>query len=88
MNIAITGGGTGGHLAIARALGEECKKQGITTLYIGGTRGQDKQWFDNESTPFTHTAFLDSMPVVNQRFFGKWSALAKNITESLSAKKL
>lgn len=88
MNIAITGGGTGGHLAIARALGEECKKQGITTLYIGGTRGQDKQWFDNESTPFTHTAFLDSMPVVNQSFFGKWSALAKNITESLSAKKL
>ncbi|MDY5186081.1 UDP-N-acetylglucosamine--N-acetylmuramyl-(pentapeptide) pyrophosphoryl-undecaprenol N-acetylglucosamine transferase [Helicobacter trogontum] len=88
MNIAITGGGTGGHLAIARALGEECKKQGITTLYIGGTKGQDKQWFDNAHTPFTHVAFLDSTPVVNQGFLGKWSALAKNITESLKAKKL
>lgn len=88
MNIAITGGGTGGHLTIAKALGEECKKQGITTLYIGGTKGQDKQWFNNENAPFNHIVFLDSTPVVNQSFLGKWSALAKNIAESLKAKQL
>ncbi len=88
MRIAITGGGTGGHLAIAKALGQECKKQGIPTLYIGGTKGQDKQWFDNAEAPFEHVAFLESTPVVNQSFLGKWSALAQNITESFKAKKL
>lgn len=88
MKIAITGGGTGGHLAIARALGQECKKQGIETLYIGSTRGQDKQWFDNSNEIFKQVVFLESTPVVNQSFFGKWIALAQNITESLKAKRL
>lgn len=88
MNIAITGGGTGGHLSIARALGQECKRQGINAFYIGSTRGQDRQWFDNCDTPFKQVFFLESTPVVNQSFLGKWSALAQNITESLKAKRL
>ena len=88
MNIAITGGGTGGHLSIARALGQECKRQGINTFYIGSTRGQDRQWFDNANVPFNQVVFLESTPVVNQSFLGKWSALGKNIKEALKAKKL
>lgn len=87
MNIAITGGGTGGHLSIAKALGQECKRQGINTLYIGSTRGQDREWFDNKDI-FNRIVFLESTPVVNQSFFGKWSALAQNITESIKAKRL
>lgn len=43
--IAITGGGTGGHLVIAKAIKEELIKRGIPCIYIGSEAGQDKQWF-------------------------------------------
>ena len=62
--IALTGGGTGGHLSIAKSLGLACRAAGLTTLYIGGNRGQDRQWFEGKQD-FDHTAFLDSKPVVN-----------------------
>lgn len=48
--ILITGGGTGGHLAIARALGEELKKRGKQAIYVGSLNGQDRLWFDNQKT--------------------------------------
>ena len=34
---AITGGGTGGHLAIAKALGEALQDEGKEAIYIGST---------------------------------------------------
>ncbi len=86
MYIAITGGGTGGHLSIAKALGNECKNQGINTLYIGSTNGQDKLWFENDKNTFDSMIFLESTPVVNRNFFGKWIALSQNIKESFKAK--
>ncbi len=86
MYIAITGGGTGGHLSIAKALGQECRNKGIKTLYIGGTRGQDKQWFESDKQTFDSMLFLESMPVVNQNTFGKCKALLQNIKESFKAK--
>lgn len=51
MALLITGGGTGGHLAIAQALGEElAKRKGQNggfgeVVYVGSISGQDKQWF-------------------------------------------
>ena len=47
MKILITGGGTGGHLAIAKTLGEEIRKRNIGTNFIGSTNGQDRAWFEN-----------------------------------------
>lgn len=67
--IAITGGGTGGHLSIAKALAIECKKRGFITIYIGSTSGQDRIWFEN-SPIFSEKYFLDSTGVVNKRGFG------------------
>lgn len=52
MALLITGGGTGGHLAIAQALGEElAKRKGqngglVEVVYVGSVNGQDKQWFE------------------------------------------
>lgn len=86
MRIAITGGGTGGHLSIAKALGLECKKRGFYTCYIGGTRGQDRQWFEKDTQTFNEVIFLESMPVVNKRRFAKIKALYQNFTESFRAK--
>ena len=47
--IAITGGGTGGHLVIAKAIKEELNRRGIKPIYIGSTSGQDKAWFENDT---------------------------------------
>ena len=73
-NIAITGGGTGGHLSIARALGVECAKRGFNVVYIGSTSGQDKAWFEGAEF-FSHTYFLQSMGVVNKRGLGLLKSL-------------
>lgn len=56
MRVAITGGGTGGHLAIANALKEELNKRGLKPIYIGSTNGQDQDWFKND-TGFAKTYF-------------------------------
>ena len=47
--IVITGGGTGGHLAIARALAQELQSREIPAIYIGSLYGQDQMWFAGES---------------------------------------
>lgn len=66
MTVAITGGGTGGHLAIAKILGCELKKRKLEIVYIGSNLGQDKDWFNNEygREIFKDILFLDSVPVV------------------------
>lgn len=69
INVAITGGGTGGHLSIARALGIECAKRGFKPIYIGSQSGQDRVWFES-SDIFSQKYFLNSTGVVNKRGFG------------------
>ncbi|CUU39130.1 MULTISPECIES: undecaprenyldiphospho-muramoylpentapeptide beta-N-acetylglucosaminyltransferase [Helicobacter] len=76
MKFAITGGGTGGHLAIAKALAEAIQKSGEEAIYIGSTLGQDRAWFESSSL-FTQCYFLDSVGVVNKRGLGKLKALFK-----------
>ena len=46
--IVICGGGTGGHLAIARSFCEELNRRDIKPIFIGSTSGQDKFWFEND----------------------------------------
>ena len=64
--IAITGGGTGGHLVIAKAIKEELNRRGIKPIYIGSTAGQDKDWFEADSG-FEACYFLPSSGVVNKK---------------------
>lgn len=47
--VAITGGGTGGHLSIAKALAQELQKRDIPAIYIGSLYGQDQMWFGNQA---------------------------------------
>lgn len=72
--VAITGGGTGGHLSIARALAGECQRRGFECVYIGSNSGQDRAWFEN-SEIFTKKYFLDSTGVVNKRGLGLIKAI-------------
>lgn len=72
--ICIAGGGTGGHLAIAKALASELKKAGQSCIFIGSQNGQDKMWFEN-SELFCNKYFLPSSGVVNKKGFKKLFSL-------------
>jgi len=87
MNIAITGGGTGGHLKIAKVIKDELNKRGIKPIYIGSTYGQDKQWFE-EDEGFSYKYFLSSKGVVNQQGFNKIKSLFHIFKLSFKAKKI
>lgn len=87
MIIAITGGGTGGHLAIAKALAQECRERGISAIYVGSVSGQDRRWFEN-SDIFTKCYFLESTGVVNKRGLGRLRALWGQIRAIVAARKI
>jgi UDP-N-acetylglucosamine--N-acetylmuramyl-(pentapeptide) pyrophosphoryl-undecaprenol N-acetylglucosamine transferase len=74
MNLLITGGGTGGHLAIARALKEAALATGHECLYVGSRSGQDRSWFENDQE-FHHRYFLETTGVVNKKGIGKIKAI-------------
>ncbi|MDE6886651.1 MAG: undecaprenyldiphospho-muramoylpentapeptide beta-N-acetylglucosaminyltransferase [Helicobacteraceae bacterium] len=87
MNIAITGGGTGGHLSVAKALALECKNRGFRVIYIGSTNGQDKLWFENCNI-FSKSYFLKTTGVVNKKGFGKFKALALQFSAVMKCRKI
>ena len=72
MSIVMTGGGTGGHLAIIKAVKEHLQNEKL--IYVGSTKGQDKQWFEKDSD-FQEKYFFDTRGVVNQGALGKIKSL-------------
>ncbi|MEA3434107.1 MAG: undecaprenyldiphospho-muramoylpentapeptide beta-N-acetylglucosaminyltransferase [Campylobacterota bacterium] len=85
MSIVMTGGGTGGHLAIIKAVKEHL--EGEELIYIGSTQGQDKQWFEADDD-FTHKYFFETRGVVNQGRLGKVKSLFMMFKATLQAIKL
>ncbi len=83
MSIVMTGGGTGGHLAIIKAVKEQLGDEEL--IYIGSTKGQDRQWF-GEDDDFEQKYFLETRGVVNQGMAGKVKSimmLAKATREAM-----
>ena len=85
MSIVMTGGGTGGHLTIIKAVKEHLKEEEL--IYIGSTKGQDKQWFEDDSD-FSKTYFLETRGVVNQGLVGKFKSLFKIFSSALEVRKI
>ena len=85
MSILMTGGGTGGHLAIIRAVKEQLQDEEL--IYIGSTKGQDKQWFENDDD-FSYKYFFETRGVVNQGGLGKIKSLLMMATALFKAIKL
>ncbi|NEW60665.1 undecaprenyldiphospho-muramoylpentapeptide beta-N-acetylglucosaminyltransferase [Sulfurovum sp. bin170] len=85
MSIVMTGGGTGGHLAIIKAVKEEL--EGENLIYIGSTKGQDRAWF-GEDKQFKSVHFLDTQGVVNQGVLGKFKSLYMLIKATIEARKI
>ncbi|CAA6814861.1 MAG: UDP-N-acetylglucosamine--N-acetylmuramyl-(pentapeptide) pyrophosphoryl-undecaprenol N-acetylglucosamine transferase (EC [uncultured Campylobacterales bacterium] len=74
--IVITGGGTGGHLSIAKSLKEELNTRGIKPIFIGSANGQDRLWFQNDDG-FEEKYFFDVRGVTNKKYLGKIISLLK-----------
>lgn len=85
MSIVMTGGGTGGHLAIIKAVKEHLNAEEL--IYIGSTKGQDKQWFEGDSD-FSKTYFLETRGVVDQGLAGKFKSLFKILTSAFEVRKI
>jgi len=85
MSIVMTGGGTGGHLTIIKAVKEQLQDEKL--IYIGSTKGQDQAWF-KEDKQFKSTHFLETQGVVNQGLFGKFKSIFMLIKATLQAKKI
>lgn len=87
MKLCITGGGTGGHLMIAQALVEAAVAEGCEVIFIGSTNGQDKKYFESNSS-FSHVYFLQTTGVVNQKGLRKVKALFKVFLAFLKSRKI
>ena len=74
MKIVITGGGTGGHLTIAKAIKEELNQRGIKPIFIGSANGQDRSWFEDDEG-FSQKYFFNTGGVVNKGALGKVKSL-------------
>ncbi len=85
MSIVMTGGGTGGHLTIIKAVKEELLDEEL--IYIGSTKGQDRTWF-GEDKQFKETYFLPTQGVVNQGFLGKIKSVFMLIKATHKARKI
>jgi len=85
MSIIMTGGGTGGHLTIIKAVKEELLNEEL--IYIGSTKGQDQTWF-GEDKQCKATHFLPTQGVVNQGFLGKIKSLLMILKEMIKCIKI
>ena len=83
----MTGGGTGGHLAIAKALLDAMASEGDEAVFIGSTTGQDRMWFEKDSA-FAQTHFLQTTGVVNRRGLSKLAALLRVARAALQARRI
>ena len=85
MSIVMTGGGTGGHLTIIKAVKEQLENE--TLIYIGSTKGQDKAWFEKDKQ-FASTHFLPTQGIVNQGILGKIKSIFMLIKATFEARKI
>ena len=87
MKICITGGGTGGHLMVANSLLDAVIEQGDEAIFIGSLSGQDRKYFERNSS-FSQVYFLNTTGVVNQRGFEKVKALIRVYKAFFEARKI
>ena len=81
-SVIVTGGGTGGHLKVAKAFTEEVYERGTKPIFIGSKNGQDKEWFTGDYK-IKKALYLDTKGVVNKDFKGKMKSLWEIFQEML-----
>ena len=84
MTLLITGGGTGGHLAIAKSLRDAAIKAGHECIFVGSTTGQDLLWFKDDRS-FKEVHFLKTSGVVNKKGLAKIASLLLTLKATFQA---
>ncbi len=85
MSIIMTGGGTGGHLAIIRAVKDSLVLDNSKDLvYVGSMAGQDRAWFEDDND-FSSKYFFETRGVVNQGTLGKVKSLFMMLKATLKS---
>jgi len=84
MKLLITGGGTGGHLAIAKSLRDAAIARGHKCIFVGSLAGQDQDWFLKDKT-FEKTHFLNTSGIVNKKGLAKVKAMFLALKASIQA---
>lgn len=87
MKVVITGGGTGGHLSVAKAFLEEFYKREFECIFIGSINGQDRAYFETDSR-LKQKYFLKTFGVVNKKGLGKLQSLWQQFKALQSALKI
>lgn len=82
--IAISGGGTGGHLSIAKIIIDKFYGLNFKVIYIGSTKGADKTWFENYEN-IEKAYFLPTTGVVDKNIFGKMKAMVNILKQTSKA---
>lgn len=85
--VVVTGGGTGGHLSVARSLIDELYDRGYKVIFVGSTKGADKSWFEHYEK-IERTYFLGTKGVVNQNIIGKFASLFAIVKFAFFCKKI
>ncbi|MGB5920356.1 UDP-N-acetylglucosamine--N-acetylmuramyl-(pentapeptide) pyrophosphoryl-undecaprenol N-acetylglucosamine transferase [Arcobacter sp.] len=81
--IVITGGGTGGHLKVAKAFIDELAiKRDNKPIFIGSLNGQDKKWFRDYKN-LEKAYFLNTRGVVNKGLIGKIKSLGQILFQTI-----
>jgi len=65
---AIAGGGTGGHVTMALALGEAFRERGLSPLFIGAERGFEARWVPDAGFELVT---LPAQPVAGRSWWGR-----------------
>lgn len=85
--IALTGGGTGGHLSVVRSLLKAARERGEECIFIGSLNGKDQEYFAHEEG-FKEKYFLNSQGVVGGgcplKKVGRLSSILKQAFSTIS----
>ncbi len=85
--IAVTGGGTGGHLSIAKVFIDYFSSLKYKVIYIGSTKGADKSWFESYDN-ITKAYFLGTTTVVDKNIYNKIKAMINIFKQTIKAAKI
>ncbi|HEY8120921.1 MAG TPA: undecaprenyldiphospho-muramoylpentapeptide beta-N-acetylglucosaminyltransferase [Myxococcota bacterium] len=83
--IAIAGGGTGGHVTPALALGEELRARGAELVFVGAERGIEKRLVPEAGFELV---LLDARPVIGRGVGERIAALAALVRATFAARAL
>jgi UDP-N-acetylglucosamine--N-acetylmuramyl-(pentapeptide) pyrophosphoryl-undecaprenol N-acetylglucosamine transferase len=85
MNLAVTGGGTGGHIYPALEIAKAAREKGSQVVYLGSLRGQEQELSARENFAFKG---FPSHPLHSLKSFRGWKSLVSLLRSTSQVKSL